>query len=579
MDQNLDITDYLTDIEAHIEFLIRKDIFNYDTHLVEHAHDYFSDIEFEKSEQYVKKISNVEFNFEETIGDGYIFIEYQHAKQTIIHQHSTASRRNRKHCEHIMDTQMEKEFEYRYSKYEKVIDYIKEVISGKIKHFEYGDEKEYRTEFKEISKISKSTNIKDWEIYEYDRKAIKDGTYKIPGKMDTIPEEGSEKGGEAGLVPRTYSMGAQPPPSNQPLDKKCQNLEEHKGNYFYNLSNAESDNEYIKIKITSDPQERKRKLRKTKGGGRSSTQDLQYGCPAPPPGQPPVDSIDKIKQGKTPETDKSDNEEMETNSFSSSYQDKNEDEYFEHLSNAESDEENDIIESEEYRKTNKIIDEINNKNEQERLMKSDKNKKAPAVLYANVITQTDGQSDHFSSSEEEDNSQDLSMKKKETQIKRNIKRRKTSKSREEEKLDQDIRKDNLEKLEREKRKSEKAVKQTAKSETQKMKSNPKNTDPKSSDIRGVPPPINLEEKPIITENDHSAFGKLYTYTNDNSTCHGVRVCAPGGCVEWAPRRVNVFIHPGGIVRGDARVKLNMHNAIQALVGRTYNTSGGGRILS
>ncbi|KAG5858369.1 hypothetical protein JTB14_032947 [Gonioctena quinquepunctata] len=90
-----------------------------------------------------------------------------------------------------------------------------------------------------------------------------------------------------------------------------------------------------------------------------------------------------------------------------------------------------------------------NKNEQEKLMKSDKNKKAPAVIYANVIIQTDGPSEYTSSSEEEVNLRDLSMEKKEIQIKRNIKRRKTSKSIEEEKLDQDIRKDNLEKLERE----------------------------------------------------------------------------------------------------------------------------------
>ncbi|KAG5864851.1 hypothetical protein JTB14_036287 [Gonioctena quinquepunctata] len=198
-------------------------------------------------------------------------------------------------------------------------------------------------------------------------------------KYEALSEEGSDQGEAAGLVPRTYSMGAQPPP----------------------------------------------------------------------PGQPPVVSIEKIKQGKPPETEKPDKEEMETNSFSSSYQDKNEDEYFEHLSNAESDEENDIIESEEYRKTNKIIEEINNKNEQEKLMKSDKNEKAPAVIYANVIIQTDGPSEYSSSSEEEVNPRDLSMEKKETQIKRNIKRRKTSKSIEEEKLDQDIRKDNLEKLERE----------------------------------------------------------------------------------------------------------------------------------
>ncbi|KAG5876766.1 hypothetical protein JTB14_001242 [Gonioctena quinquepunctata] len=44
-----------------------------------------------------------------------------------------------------------------------------------------------------------------------------------PSKIEEIhrkSEEGSEKRGEAGLVPRTYSMGAQPPPLEQLLDEK-----------------------------------------------------------------------------------------------------------------------------------------------------------------------------------------------------------------------------------------------------------------------------------------------------------------------------------------------------------------------
>ncbi|KAG5868175.1 hypothetical protein JTB14_004506 [Gonioctena quinquepunctata] len=248
MDQNYDITDYLTVIETHIECLIRKDTHNYDTHLLEHAHAYSAEIEFGKSEQYIKKISNVEFNFEETIGEEYTHIEYQLAKQTIIHQYLTASKRNRKHYELIVKTLMEKEFEYQYSKYEKVMNYITEVISGKMKHFEYDEEKEYRYPFKKISEIWKNTNKKDWEIYEYNRKLIKDGTYKIPEKMDTITEEGSEKRGEAGSVPRTYSMGAQPPPSNlPPQQKEKENYEKYEDEYFQHHS------EIRKMRKTQQP--------------------------------------------------------------------------------------------------------------------------------------------------------------------------------------------------------------------------------------------------------------------------------------------------------------------------------------
>ncbi|KAG5869281.1 hypothetical protein JTB14_018656 [Gonioctena quinquepunctata] len=222
------------------------------------------------------------------------------------------------------------------------------------------------------------------------------------------------------------------------------------------------------------------------------------------------------------------NEKMETNSFSPSYQDKKEDdEYFEHLSNAESSEEH-IIETEESRKTNKIIKkgdpgpmEVDTPSPQENTekyedeyfqhlsensegeespskttefekakeeLKQDKKQldeieifkkpctvtkptprlypvkmenskkpiitnereKIPSSLYPVVIIQTDGPSDDYVSSSEDENStlEDLSMVKKDRQYKRNVKRRKTSKTKEEIEVDQDDRKANLERIEK-----------------------------------------------------------------------------------------------------------------------------------
>ncbi|KAG5870472.1 hypothetical protein JTB14_004555 [Gonioctena quinquepunctata] len=145
---------------------------------------------------------------------------------------------------------LKKEIDYRSIKYNKVIHYFPEVIAGKIKYFEYGNEtKEYRKEFDAISEIWKNTNPVQWETYKQNRKIIEDGNFnKTPGKLDIISEVGSKKEGEAGLVPRTYSMGAQPPSLNQPLDEIDTNMEKHEDEYFAHLSNAESDEEYENIK-------------------------------------------------------------------------------------------------------------------------------------------------------------------------------------------------------------------------------------------------------------------------------------------------------------------------------------------
>ncbi|KAG5882012.1 hypothetical protein JTB14_005569 [Gonioctena quinquepunctata] len=78
--------------------------------------------------------------------------------------------------------------------------------------------------------------------------------------------------------------------------------------------------------------------------------------------------------------------------------------------------------------------------------------KAPPTLYPTIKTlmQSDGPSDCFSSSSEDEKEalKNLSMTKKDEQTKRNVKRRKTSKTKEEMEVDQDDRKAYLERMEK-----------------------------------------------------------------------------------------------------------------------------------
>ncbi|KAG5894018.1 hypothetical protein JTB14_018123 [Gonioctena quinquepunctata] len=76
--------------------------------------------------------------------------------------------------------------------------------------------------------------------------------------------------------------------------------------------------------------------------------------------------------------------------------------------------------------------------------------KPPPTLYPKIITQSDGPSDCLSSSSEDEKEdiKHLSMTKKDEQYKRNVKRRKTSKTKEEMEVDQDDRKANLERMEK-----------------------------------------------------------------------------------------------------------------------------------
>ncbi|KAG5881666.1 hypothetical protein JTB14_010237 [Gonioctena quinquepunctata] len=79
--------------------------------------------------------------------------------------------------------------------------------------------------------------------------------------------------------------------------------------------------------------------------------------------------------------------------------------------------------------------------------------KPPTRLHSKIINQFDGPtdtSDGYTSRSDDENNQDLSMSKKNKQIKRNAKRRKTSRTKEEIEIDQEERKEMLERMEEEK---------------------------------------------------------------------------------------------------------------------------------
>ncbi|KAG5873659.1 hypothetical protein JTB14_021729 [Gonioctena quinquepunctata] len=132
-----------------------------------------------------------------------------------------------------------------------IFSYVTQVIDGKIKHLDPGEEtKEYQKKFEKFRKIWEMESPDLWEIFKQKRKIIEEENFnKTSEKTDKKSEVGSEKRGEAGSVPRTYSMGAQPPSLNQPLDGRTNNSilfltnEKYEDEYFAHLSNVETDDE------------------------------------------------------------------------------------------------------------------------------------------------------------------------------------------------------------------------------------------------------------------------------------------------------------------------------------------------
>ncbi|KAG5897711.1 hypothetical protein JTB14_007549 [Gonioctena quinquepunctata] len=122
-----------------------------------------------------------------------------------------------------------------------IIVYIGNIIIGDRETFDKHSENiysNYIAEYIVISKIWANKDPAHWKIYNHNRriyerynqnrKIFEANFGKQSKQIDKKLGGASAKGGEAGSVPRTYSMGAQPPPLKLPLDKEPINMEGNK---------------------------------------------------------------------------------------------------------------------------------------------------------------------------------------------------------------------------------------------------------------------------------------------------------------------------------------------------------------
>ncbi|KAG5888852.1 hypothetical protein JTB14_037690 [Gonioctena quinquepunctata] len=122
-----------------------------------------------------------------------------------------------------------------------IIFYISKIIIGDRETFDNHSDNiysNYTAEYIVISKIWADKDPAHWKIYNHNRRIyerynqnreIFEANFgKQSKQIDKKLGGASAKGGEAGSVPRTYSMGAQPPPLKLPLDKEPINMEGNK---------------------------------------------------------------------------------------------------------------------------------------------------------------------------------------------------------------------------------------------------------------------------------------------------------------------------------------------------------------
>ncbi|KAG5869862.1 hypothetical protein JTB14_005389 [Gonioctena quinquepunctata] len=122
-------------------------------------------------------------------------------------------------------------FTEKFTKLYELVEYIRNIIQGKQEIFDKNEEMIYNERFAEytaVCAIYEKISPDLWGKYIKNRKILRKNYMKKPKQTNIMTEEGTEKGGEAGSVPRTYSMGAQPPPSNLPLNKEYINVKGNK---------------------------------------------------------------------------------------------------------------------------------------------------------------------------------------------------------------------------------------------------------------------------------------------------------------------------------------------------------------
>ncbi|KAG5880745.1 hypothetical protein JTB14_025509 [Gonioctena quinquepunctata] len=159
--------------------------------------------------------------------------------------------------------------------------------------------------------------------------------------------------------------------------------------------------------------------------------------------------------------------------------------------------------------------------------------KNPAVkkLKITQISQTDGPtdtSDGYTSRSEDESDRDLSMRKTNNQTKRNVKRRKTSRTKEEIEIDQEERKTMLERVEKENtktamQKNAQKTKLTKKDKNEEKAPYQEQMDqPPQGRNDKAPPPVILEGKPIIEAMERDKMEEKckksisIKYTQDNT---------------------------------------------------------------
>ncbi|KAG5894020.1 hypothetical protein JTB14_018125 [Gonioctena quinquepunctata] len=147
--------------------------------------------------RWVPIIKSKQQNFEEIIGEDFNS-EYYYSFKNLTKIQSLVWKQN------TMENLMEKEFTYRINKHHRMIECITKIIQSKNivrATIEIDKDPKYRKEYEKISEIWKSTNHTHWKKYRENRKLLEDRYYGKAPKKNT----------------KTYSMGAQPSPTGQPL--------------------------------------------------------------------------------------------------------------------------------------------------------------------------------------------------------------------------------------------------------------------------------------------------------------------------------------------------------------------------
>ncbi|KAG5880743.1 hypothetical protein JTB14_025507 [Gonioctena quinquepunctata] len=472
-------------------------------------------------------------NFEELIGSSFLSEEYKHLKYLEVWK---KYEKNNSAIDRYIDTMHKKEYDYRMTNFTTAVKRMVNIIQNEQLETSEMDER-YQDSFNYIIKMLRNYDPENYQIYNDKLKTITAINQK---------QEGLDAGEVAGSVPRTYSMGAQPLPSNQPLWEKEklpippteESAEDHI-NYGegYDVSsppqschsslisldeateddiqqmameygpvtvavrkseqNAELEvireetnsiknvSESIKEKdpIKVNPEKEDFVSMEVDQGGEAGSVPRIYSMGAQPP------SLNQPPQQKEKEN-----------------YEKYEDEYFQHLSESSEDEENPTTLAVllDYEQNRKIFEEQNRKIPEENSGKKPKQKDIKSEEGPKKMGEA-GLVPRIHSMGAQPPPSNLPLDKEHINVEEN-----------------------------------------------------KIINPEICQIDGpMDVTIDTDKDPSSSEDESSGKPTKNDKNPKKKTLKrnkDVHVCAPGGCMEWTPRRVNIFMHPGGIARGDVKDK-------------------------